>query len=228
MESNEEYRKIIGMLLYLSTNSRPDIAASVSILSQRVNSPRKVDLNEAKRVIKYIKGTKDIKLSLSSDVCGEKLYAYSDANWAEDRTDRKSNSGYYCSVNGGAISWCCRKQDVVSLSSAEAEFIALTETCKEIVWIKRLVTEMKLEVPETTTLYTDSQSAISMINNQKFSNRSKHIDTRFHYIRDKVLAKEVLLKYKPTDENIADMMTKPLGRTKIKQLREMAGMTQLN
>lgn len=226
LNSNEEYRKLIGMLLYLATNTRPDIAAAVSILSQRVSEPKASDLTEVKRVIRYLKGTKDLKLRLSVPECSEKLCAYSDANWAEDRVDRKSNSGYICLVNGGTISWCCRKQDIVSLSSTEAEFVALTETCKEVCWLNRIAAELKIEVPETTTIYTDSQSAISMINNQKFSNRTKHIETKYHFIRDKVLSKEVILKYKSTEKNIADMLTKPLGSTKIKDLRSKAGLNQ--
>lgn len=224
LNSNEEFRKIIGMLLYLATNSRPDISASVSILSQRVMNPRETDLNEAKRVVRYLKGTKDLKLKLSSSEQCEKIFAYSDANWAEDRTDRKSNSGYLCKVNGGTISWSCRKQDLVALSSTEAEYVALSETSKELCWLQRIAKEMEIEAPMTSTIYTDSQSAMSMINNQKFSNRTKHIDTRHHYVRDKVMCKEVELKYKSTDKNVADMLTKPLGPTKIKQLRREAGL----
>lgn len=225
LESNDDYRKIIGMLLYLTTHTRPDIAAAVSILSQRVQNPRVVDLNEAKRIVRYLKGTKDLNLMLSTSNCSEKLYAYSDANWAEDKTDRKSNSGYYCSVNGGAISWSCRKQDVVAMSSTEAEFIALSETCKEMNWIRRVVKDFGVNINGPTTIYTDSQSAISMINNQKFSNRTKHIDVKYHYVRDKVMTKEAVLAYQPTDKNVADMMTKPLGGTKIKELRRFAGLT---
>lgn len=228
LDSNEEYRKIIGMLLYLTSHTRPDISAAVSILSQRVTRPRLVDLNEAKRVLRYLKGTKSLKLMMSDKFCGEKLYAFSDANWAEDREDRKSNSGYYCSVNGGAISWSCRKQDMVTLSSTEAEFVALSETCKEISWLRRIVNDFKIEKEASTTIYTDSQSALAMINNQKFSNRTKHIDTRYHYIRDKVMNKEVKLKYESTEKNIADMMTKPLGRVKIQDLRRKAGLLNVS
>ena len=120
------------MLLYVSVNSRPDITASVSILSQRMSSPTKVDMNEVKRVIRYLKGTIDLKLKVS-DVQNELvLEAFSDANWGEDRTDRKSNSGYLCLL-GGTVSLCCRKQSCVSLSSTEAEYIALAETCQEVV-----------------------------------------------------------------------------------------------
>jgi Reverse transcriptase (RNA-dependent DNA polymerase) len=115
LATNEEFRMIIGSLLYLSTNTRPDIAASVSILSKRIKDPQDTDLNEAKRIIRYLKGTKDLKLRLSSSDGNSKMFVFSDSDWGEDRRDGKSNSGMYCSINGGAIMWSCRKQDIVAL-----------------------------------------------------------------------------------------------------------------
>jgi transposase InsO family protein len=222
--SNEEYRKLIGMLLYLTTNTRPDIAASVSVLSKRVESPRDNDMNEVKRVIRYLKGTRNLKLKLNDQERNNSMHAYSDANWAEDKLDRKSTTGYYCSINGGTISWCSRKQDVIALSSCESEYVALTETCKELVWLRAIAKGLDVEVPETTTIYTDSQSCIAMINNHKYSNRTKHIDTKYHYIREEVNSGRVKLEYCPTDVNIADLMTKPLGPTKTEALRRRAGL----
>ena len=223
---NDQYRKLIGMLLYLTTNSRPDIAASVSILSQKVAKPRDVDLNEVKRIVRYLKGTRDLKLYLSSTICSENIYAFSDANWAEDREDRKSNSGYFCSVNGGAISWSCTKQKIIAMSSTEAEYVALNETCKEITWIKKICQGLQIKIPKAITIYTDSQSSMSMIMNQKFSNRTKHIDTKYHFIRDKVDSGEIDLKYVPTETNVADMMTKPLGSVKLSLLRGLTGVLE--
>lgn len=226
LSSNEEYRKLIGMLLYLTTNTRPDIAASVCILSKKVEKPRDNDLNEVRRIIRYLKGTRNLKLQLNNEESdGSNIFAYSDANWAEDKHDRKSNSGYYCSVNGGAISWSCRKQDVVSLSSTEAEYVALTETCKEVTWLREIGKGFDLRLPEVITIFTDNQSCISMIGNEKFSNRTKHIDAKYHYIREQVTSGRIRLEYCPTAENIADLMTKPLGSIKTEKLREMAKLT---
>lgn len=227
LPSNDEYRKLIGMLLYLTTHTRPDIAASVSILSKRVEKPRENDLVEVKRVIRYLKGTRNLVLQLNGNKLEEDLHAYSDANWAEDREDRKSNSGYYCSANGGTISWCSRKQDTIALSSAEAEYIALTETCKEVTWIVEIAREFDLKMPEKVTVFTDSQSCISMIDNQKFSNRTKHIATKYHYIREQVTNGKIKLEYVPSQENTADLMTKPLGSTKTEALRRLAGLRDL-
>lgn len=224
LESNELYRKLIGMLLYVSTNTRPDISASVSILSQRVIEPRDVDLNEVKRVIRYLKGTRNLKLCLSNKNVPEILSGYSDADWAENRRDRKSNTGYFCSLFGGSTSWSCRKQEVVALSTCEAEYIALSETCKEVTWMKRLAEELEIEVPDSITVKTDSQSCISKLANDNSGGRTKHIDTRFHFVKDQIRNGKVKLKYHETSTNIADLFTKPLGRIKLEELRKLAGL----
>lgn len=224
LSSNEKYRKLIGMLLYLTTNSRPDIAASVAILSQKISSPTKTDLNELKRVIRYLKGTKELRLGLSDKHCDGALSAYSDANWAEDQTDRKSNTGFFCTINGGALGWCSRKQDLVTLSSTEAEYVALSETCKEMLWIKRLIRELEVDVDCKIRIFADNQSSIKITENDKFSNRTKHIDTKYHFIKDLAASGELELRYVNTSDNIADLMTKPLGGTKIVQLRRLAGL----
>ncbi|XP_070500677.1 uncharacterized protein [Chironomus tepperi] len=132
LESNNEYRKLIGKLLYISTNTRPDIAASVGILSQKISKPTKTDLIEVRRIIRYLNGTKNLSLKLSDKNEVGNLEVYSDASWAEDSVDRKSTSGFICQINGGTVSWSSRKQDIVALSSMEAEYIALSESCKEI------------------------------------------------------------------------------------------------
>jgi hypothetical protein len=211
-------------LLYLSTNSRPDIAASVSILSQRVQNPRDVDLNEVKRVIRYLKGTQELKLHLSSSNMSSELHAFSDSDWAESREDRKSHSGLYCFVNGGAIMWSCRKQSVTALSSAEAEYVALSETSKEVLWLRRIAEHFEIKSTGPTRVLTDSQSAMAMVENDRFSHRTKHIDTKFHFVKSLVEEKVIKLEYEPTASNVADLLTKPLGGNKIAQLRELAGL----
>lgn len=224
LNSNEEYRRLIGMLLFLATNSRPDIAASVAILSQRVQQPRDVDMNEVKRVVKYLAGTQHLKLQLSVNNCKENLFAFSDSDWAENRQDRKSHSGMISFVNGGAVMWSCKKQPVVAMSSAEAEYVALSETCKEMIWINRMAKHFEIKTPVQIPIYSDSQSAIAMVDKNNFSHRTKHIDTRYHFIKDLAEKKVIKLNYHPTATNIADMLTKPLGGNKIQELRNLAAL----
>lgn len=221
LETNTIYRKLIGMLLYVSTNTRPDISASVAILAQRVSKPRKLDLTEALRVVRYLVATKDLKLKLF-DKSKPPLIAFSDSDWAEDRTSRKSISGVLCQVFGGSISWSSRKQDVVSISTTEAEFYALAETIKEVIWLKGILIDLGIKVESPITVNSDNQSTIMMINNPKSSSRTKHIDVRLHFVRDYVYCNKIKLKYCPTDVNTADMLTKPLAGIKIKQHREGA------
>lgn len=228
LPDNEEYRKLIGMLLYISTNTRPDISSSVSILSQKVCKPSKLDLNEVKRVIRYLNCTKKLNLRLSNQNSVSDLIMYSDANWAEDRVDRKSNSGYIIFGFGGTISWACRKQISVSLSSTEAEYIALSEATQELIWQQRLAQDFSINIQYPVKILADNQSAIKMIDNHKFSNSTKHIETRYHYIKDIKEQGLINVKYVPAEDNIADMLTKALGGIKIKELRTKAGLQELD
>lgn len=215
-----EFRSIIGMLLYVAVNTRPDISASVSILSQKLSQPRKGDLGEAKRIIRYLKATKDMQLKLKSSGTQE-LMGFSDANWAEDRHDRKSNSGYVFMLFGGIISWACRKQSCIALSSTEAEYIALSEACQEVIWLKKLCGEFEINVSTSTKIFVDNQSAAKMSENQKFSNRTKHVDTKYHFIRELVGSNTIQLEYVCSEDNCADLLTKPLGPTRINYLRKL-------
>jgi hypothetical protein len=186
-----------------------------------LTQPRKGDLLEAKRIIRYLKATKDIQLKLSSPGNQQELFGFTDANWAEDRHDRKSNSGYVFKLFGGTISWACRKQSCIALSSTEAEYIALSEACQEVIWLKKLCGEFNIDVSTGTKIFVDNQSAAKMSENQKFSNRTKHVDTKYHFIRDLVEKNFVQLEYVCSEDNVADLMTKPLGPTRISYLRNL-------
>jgi hypothetical protein len=221
LESNSDFRKVIGMLLYVATNTRPDISATVGILSQRLSKPRKLDLTESFRVIKYLLKTIDISLILDAK-SQTPLRAYTDANWGENRTDRKSTTGYICQVFSSTISWSSRRQSVVATSTTESEFYALAETVKEIKWLKSLLNDFDIFIEQPIPIHIDSQSCMKMVENEKFSNRTKHIDVRYHFVKDELEKQTISLTYEPSETNIADMLTKPLRSTKISQLREIA------
>lgn len=182
-------------------------------MAQRVSSPSTEDWNELKRVLKYLKGSSNLKLYLANDNSNTTNYfhGYADANYGEDRNDRKSNSGYIFMLHGGTISWTCKKQTCVSLSSTEAEFVALCEAIKEALWIKYVLIDLNRKIDGTTIIYEDNQSCIKMFENQKISNRTKHIDIKYHFVKEMINDQEgVTLKYCESKEMIADMMTKPL------------------
>lgn len=222
LPDNDNYRKLIGCLLYIAVNTRPDIAASVSILAQKVSGPTQNDWLELKRVLRYLKGTKNLKLALSSQ--NEACHAYADANWAEDKRDRKSNTGYIVFVCGGAVSWCSKKQSCVALSSTEAEFMALSEAAKEVIWIRRLLIELGEKFENPTIIYEDNQSCLKLIENEKLSNRSKHIDTKKFFVKDHVDNGNIHCKYCPTEEMLGDLMTKPLAAARIQKLANGCGL----
>lgn len=210
------------MLLYISTNTRPDISAAVGILAQKLSQPRPLDLTESFRVIKYLLKTKDQSLVLGSQNSTAPLIAFTDANWAENRTDRKSTSGFLCKAFNSSISWSSKRQDIVAISTTESEFYALAETVREIKWLKALLFDFGIQICDSIPIHIDSQSCMKMIENEKFSNRTKHIDVRYHFAKEEISKGLIKLIYEPTETNIADMLTKPLAGTKIKFLRELA------
>lgn len=221
LENNTKYRRLIGRLLYLSVNTRPDISASTSILAQRVSSPTTEDWNQLKRVVRYLKATSHMKLKLSNIQTNDlSLYGYADATWADDRIDRKSNSGRIIFLNGGTISWSCQKQNMVASSTCEAEFISISEAAKEVKWLRQLLTEMHEKLDSPTTIFEDNQGCIELVRDSKFSYKTKHIDTKYKMIRDLANKKIIECEYCPTDKMIADLLTKPLNATKHNYFRE--------
>ena len=224
LESNEEYRRIIGQLLFVSINSRPDISVCVSILGRKVSCPSQMDLNEAKRIIRYLKGTCDLKLRLSDNSKNQGLVGFADADWAEDNVDRKSNTGYLFHFNGGLICWTSKKQSLVTLSTAEAEYVALCEACKEVVWLRNMLKDLGEEQTVATMIFEDNQSCLKMVETGRVTARNKHIGTKFEYVKQLKDKGEVDLEYCPTDSMEADILTKPLSTEKITRLRTAIGL----
>lgn len=223
MKDNENFQKLIGGLLYVSVNSRPDIAASVNILSQHNKEPLEIDWNELKRILRYLKKTKYKQLVLGDKSDTNILYGFADADWAENKEDRKSNSGYLFKVYGATISWASRKQTCVALSSTEAEFIALAEASQEAIWLKELIKDFGIKSIQVTIL-EDNQSCLKYVSNQKFSNRTKHIDTKYHFVKNLSENDIINFIYCPSENMLADMLTKPLSRVKLSFLSKECGL----
>lgn len=148
------------------------------------------------------------------------MVGYADSDWGEDRIDRKSIGGYVFQMHGSTISWSSKKQTCVALSSTEAEFIALSETCKETLWIRRLLKDFNQPVDDATIIYEDNQGCLKLSERESFSGRSKHIDIRTHFMKD--YKGEIKCVYCPTENMIADMLTKPLPAGPLKKFRTVA------
>ena len=145
-----------------------------------------------------------------------------------DVDDRKSTSGYLFQVNGSAISWKSKKQTCVALSTSEAEYIALSSAVQESIWLRQLVSELTSLSGKQIVIYEDNQSTIAMTHNPQFHGRSKHIDIKYHFVREHVNLGDIELKYCHSEDMTADMLTKGLSRENFCKLREQAGLIQLH
>ena len=215
------YQSLVGGLMYLATCTRPDIAYTVGMLARFSSKPNQTHWVAAKRVLRYLKATMNFGLIYSGDAG---VLGYSDADWAGDMDDRKPTSGYMFQIAGGPVSWRSKKQDTVALSTAEAEYVALSSATQECVWMRRLVSELGNPPGEPTTILEDNQSSIAMARNPQFHGRAKHIDIKHHFVREQVSSGMIELKYCPTCEMVADILTKGLPQQQFSALREMAGM----
>ena len=215
----KEYQALVGSLLYSAICTRPDLCAAVSILSQFMSGPGPEHWVAAKRVLRYIKGTLSLGLCFESNN-GLILHGYSDSDWAGDTVDRKSRSGYVFMLGGATISWMSKKQSVVASSSTEAEYIALSIAGQEATWLRRLLGSLNQNQTKETVLYGDNMGAIHLSKNPKDHARTKHIDIRFHFIRDMLESGDIILNYIESRENVADTFTKPLPRNMFEYLRD--------
>lgn len=222
MPDAKKYQQLIGGLLYIAVHTRPDINAAVTILSQHNNYPTQIDWNETKRVLRYLKGTKNMFLKLGNiEDKNKNLYGFADADWAQNKKDRKSNSGRIFKFFGSPISWSCKKQECVALSSTEAEYISLADASQEAVWLRRLLADFGAEQIDATIIYEDNQSCLKLLANDKFSHRTKHIDTKYKFAKYLKNEEKIMdYKYCPTEFMLADLFTKPLNRVKLEKMRK--------
>ena len=217
-----KYQSMVGSLLYAAMATRPDIAYAVSCVSKFNSSPTKTHMTALKRIFQYLKYSSNLALKLEKS--GKGLLCYSDADWAGDQDDRHSTTGNVFMLGGGAISWISKKQSVVALSTAEAEYIALSSATQEVIWLRRLLTDLHLPENGPTKIWEDNQGAIAISKNPVAHGRTKHIDIRHHFVREAVCNKVVDVKYCPTEVMVADIFTKALPRDRFERLRGQIGL----
>lgn len=217
------YRSLVGCLLYLAIGTRPDIAYAVQQLSQYLDSYSYAHWNAAIRVVRYLKGTRDLKLVLGGQG-DNRLVGFTDSDWANCLDTRRSVGGYCFSLGSGIISWSAKKQKTVATSSCEAEYTAAFEASKEAVWLRTLLDEINLTQEEPTRLLCDNNAAITLSEDPVLHSRAKHIDIHYHFLREKVTEKKIALSYVNTNNNLADIFTKGLDRVKFTRLRQLLGL----
>ena len=205
---------LIGSLMYLAIGTRPDIAFAVTKLAQYTSKPTSTHWTAVKRIFRYLKGTKHFALTYGGsdpDVLNDELHIFCDADWGSNR-DRKSTSGYMITMAGGAIAWSSKKQNTVALSTAEAEYVSATHVAKQVLWQRSLLRELGIHTPQTSTVFTDNQAAISIAHHPEHHAKTKHIDISLHFLRDLVRKGTLDLVYINTSHNPADIFTKGLPR----------------
>ena len=219
----QTYQQAIGCLTYVSTATRPDVAAAVGVLSQYMSRPSKEHWIGVKRVMRYLKGTLMYGLKFYAHEEEPELFGYSDADWAGDVDTQRPTSGYVFQIGSSTISWSSKKQATVAKSSTEAEYVALSSATQEAVWLRSLMGDLGRQVDAPTIIYEDNQGAIELAKNAKYHNRTKHIDICHHFVRERVISNEIQVIYCPTGDTIADIMTKGLAKLSFEKLSDLLG-----
>jgi hypothetical protein len=211
------YRQVVGSLQYAVSSTRPDLASATAKVSKFLDEHNKTHWQAVKRILRYIKGTTDVSLTYGTECNNNILTGYADADFAGDLNDRKSTSGYVFKLNGGAVSWFSKKQGCVAQSTAEAEYVAASHATKEAIWLRSLLAELGFPQSKPTTIYEDNRACIAISKNPENHTRMKHIDVKFHFVREKVNAKEIILMPISTEEQTADALTKPLPKETLRR-----------
>ncbi|CAL1353265.1 unnamed protein product [Linum trigynum] len=209
-----EYKSLLGRLNYLTT-TRPDIAYAVQQLCQFQAQPKVSHVKAAHRVQRYLKGSLGQGLFFASDTVFS-LTGYTDSDWGACPDTRKSITGYCTFLGSSLITWKAKKQAIVSKSSSEAEYRALSQLSCEVQWITQLLKDLNVKYEGPATVYCDNKSAIHMAENPVFHERTKHIEIDCHVIRERVNSRLITLKYVCTDRNLADIFTKGLSAHRFK------------
>ena len=215
---NVPYLSAVGTLQYLATSTRPDISFAVGVLARFNTNPGIEHWKAVKHLFRYLKGSLDYKLvygPTDSTDPSQPFITYTDADHGGNPDNGRSTGGYAILIGGGAVSWSSRLQPVVSLSTTEAEYIAAVEAGKEIIWMRNLLTEFGFKFTSPSNLLIDNNSAVTVAKNPEHHGRMKHLDLRYHWLRDNVEAGHIFPIHIPTTSQAADIFTKPLNRQKI-------------
>lgn len=219
----EPFREIIGGLMYLATTTRPDIMFAVSLLSRYLDCYSTSQFAEAKRVLNYLKCTQDFALTFQKSK-GLNPQIYVDADFNSDPVTRKSVSGYAITIAGAAISYQSKKQKTTALSSMEAEYIAVAELVQEVLWLSGLYQELGIQLSTPILINEDNQSCIAYSKNDVNHGRAKHIDIKYHFVKDLIKEGKIKLQYIESNDNIADIFTKALSKPSFEKHRKGLGL----
>ena len=204
------YKSVLGRLQHIAITTRPDIVPAVSAVGSFSHNPGMQHWVAVQRILSYLKGTKTVGLILGG-ICDElQIEAYADADWAGEMEERKSRTGFVILIGSASIIWCSKLQSSTALSSTESEYLALSSTCQDVIWLRALMKEFGFNQHQPTVIYQDNQSTITIAESDKNYPAIKHVELRYHFIRQKIKSQEVRLVKKATGEMTADIFTKQL------------------
>eukprot|EP00253_Pinus_taeda_P019467 PITA_19467 len=228
--SRVPYASAVGSLMYAVVCTRLDITHAVGVLSKFMSKPGKEHWTIVKQAFRYLRGTSDYGFCYQGRPGLDRvldIHGFVDANWVGDLDQRRSTSGYVFNLFGGVVSWMSKKQSVVALSTTEAEYMVATHASKEEFWLQRLCSSMRL-VQGAIRINCDSQSAIFLAKNCAYHSKTKHIDVQYHFVRDMIEDKKVLLVKVETLKNTIDALTKSVSSEKFSWCRETMGVSRLD
>jgi len=215
------YREACGSVLWPAIISRPDVSFAIGLLTQFMQNPSEEHWKAIRRVIKYLHTTKNLWLTFGGP--NAQILGFTDADWAS-QAHRHSISGFAFKIGCGAVTWSSRKQSIVALSTAEAEYVAAAHSTKEALWFREFLGEFSDVVKGPIDLNCDNQATIALSKDNKFHSRTKHISIRHHFIREAVENEHIAVHYVPSSENVADVFTKALPRPKFEYFVERLGL----
>lgn len=218
------YKEIIGKLLYVERATRPDIAYALHVLCRFGQNPGKKHFGALKHLLRYLLGTIDPKLVYSPSSSLLHFQTYADASLDGDIDTSRSTGGFSILLGEGANLWGSRLQRHIALSSTESEFMNASMVGQEMVWMRAFFEELGYDVSESSPLFLDSNSAAKVIKNPEHQSTMKHVHHNFNWIRDKLESKEIRVERVAGVDNVADIFTKPLGKTKFRALRDKLGL----
>ncbi|KAG8501668.1 hypothetical protein CXB51_004714 [Gossypium anomalum] len=218
--SHVPYSSVVGSLMYAMICLHPDLSYAANAVSRYMANPGKEHWKAVQWILRYLRGTTNVCLQFGRTEDG--VIGYVDTDFTGDLDRRRSLTGYIFTIGGCAISWKATLQTTVALSTTEAEYMAITEACKEAIWLKGLFSELYEDL-QISTVFCDSQSAIFLTKNQMFHERTKHIDARYHFVREIITRGDIVMSKISTHENPVDMMTKSLPITKFEHCLNLVG-----
>ena len=221
------FRQTLGALIHISNHTRPDIAQAVSSLCRFSNNPGQDHWHALKLILRYLKGTSTMGITLGGESLELNLVAYADADWAGDIDTRRSKSGYIFTIGQYPISWRSKLQISASLSSMEAELVAISDANREVLWLRKFLTALGYRQKSATIINEDNQSCIKYVYGTKNISKAKHIAVKHYHIKETIEDGQVKVIYCPSDKNIADIFTKPLHSPTFLRLRDMLKMTAM-